>query len=68
MVEIIGKHPSTVSFYSDLLGAGLIFFVVLAICLNAITTEPIENKLQACLPLSVVFAGLSVALAIRMQQ
>ena len=66
-MKLLGKHPSDLSFYSDLVGAGLIFTIVVVTSLMALMSDTTSaERLQAIMPLSVVFAGLAVALAIRM--
>ena len=66
-MKLLGKHPDNLSFYSDLVGAGLIFTIVVVTSLMALMSDTTSaERLQACMPLSVIFAGLAVALAIRM--
>lgn len=64
-MQLLGAHPQTLAFYSDLIGAGVLFTVVTYVCLSALQSSPTE-RVHACLPLSIVFAGLAIALSIRM--
>ena len=70
MITLIGPHPQSLSFYADLAGASLIF-VLLCVLFVQLTQKGLSdaeyaNTARAMLPLSVVFSGLAIALAIRM--
>lgn len=66
-MNLLGKHPQTLAFYSDLVGAGLIFTIILVVVISALSkSTSAGEQLSAVMPLSIVFAGLAIALALRM--
>ena len=69
-MNLIGPHPKSLSFYADLFGASVIFIIIALLFAQntqkGMSSDFYKNTALTMLPLSVVFAGLAIALAIRM--
>ena len=72
MLTLFGPHPHTVSFYT-FCAATVAVFVLLVMLFVQLTQKGLSdaeyaNTARAMLPLSIVFSGMVVALAIRLSK